>query len=97
MRIPVCGFEEDGKESGTTKDGVESKPLDEAVERPGTASCEVGPETVAPDVCERMFVRKWRNSTSLIFAVEGFVEEDEVCKSSPDCEFCFLKRLEVGL
>jgi hypothetical protein len=82
LRIPICGLEEEYKDRGAAKNGMECKAFDEPVERPCPPLRELGAESVASYVCHAIFLGKWGNSAGWVLAVERLTEEYKVCEAS---------------
>lgn len=97
MCIPVRGLEEDNQERGPPKHGMQCQPLQEPMQRPCSACCELWAEPVSSDVLHLVLVGKRWHSACWVFAIKCLVQKIEIGESSPNAKVRFLEGLEVGL
>ena len=76
---------------------MQRDPPDEAAERVASTLCEIGTETVAPNIFHLVLVGNGRHCYVRVLAEQGFVEIYKVRKPSAYGEIGFCKGLEVGL
>lgn len=76
---------------------MQCQSLQESIEGMCTARCEVLSEAVASNVGHVVFVGQGWNGALGIFALECFVEEDEIGEATAHVGMRRLERFEIGL